>query len=50
MQAKRVEIRPADPNAEILIETDGELPGKLPAVYEIVPNALRLRVPAKQKL
>jgi YegS/Rv2252/BmrU family lipid kinase len=43
--AKRVEAAPADPSHEIHIETDGELPGKLPAVYEIVPLALRLRIP-----
>lgn len=44
-KAKRIEISPYDPNEEILIETDGELPGRLPAVYEIVPNALSVRVP-----
>lgn len=43
--ARRVHISAADPSEEILIETDGELPGKLPATYEIVPNALRVRVP-----
>jgi diacylglycerol kinase (ATP) len=41
----RIEVSPADGNAEIHIETDGELPGRLPAVYEIVPQALRVRVP-----
>jgi diacylglycerol kinase (ATP) len=45
MTAKRVEISPSDPSEEILIETDGELPGKLPATYEIIPNAVRVRVP-----
>lgn len=45
-RAKRVEVAPADPRAEIHLETDGELPGRLPAVYEIVPHALRVRVPA----
>jgi diacylglycerol kinase family enzyme len=43
--ARRIEISAADPSDEILIETDGELPGKLPAIYEIIPNALRVRVP-----
>ena len=43
--AKRIEVAPFDKNREILIETDGELPGKLPAVYEILPNALKIRVP-----
>jgi len=41
--AKRVEIR-AD-NADVHLEIDGELPGKLPAVYEIVPKALKIRIP-----
>ncbi len=45
--AKRIEISPFDKNQAIFIETDGELPGKLPAVYEIVPNALKIRVPKK---
>ena len=43
--ARRIEVSPADPSREILIETDGELPGKLPATYDIIPNALRVRVP-----
>lgn len=42
--ARRVEVSPAG-DEEIHIETDGELPGKLPAVFEIVPNALKVRVP-----
>ncbi len=43
--AKKIEVSPAGNDTEIHIETDGELPGKLPAVFEIVPNALRVRVP-----
>ena len=43
--AKRVEARPLNPDQEIHIEIDGELPGKLPAIYEVVPRALRVRVP-----
>jgi diacylglycerol kinase (ATP) len=43
-RAKRIEIKAAE-NSEIHLEIDGELPGKLPAVYEIVPKALRVRVP-----
>ncbi len=44
--AKRIEVSSAN-GEEIHIETDGELPGKLPAVYEIVPIALKVRVPKK---
>ncbi len=45
--ARRIEISSVDPSKEIFLETDGELPGKLPAVYEVVPAALRVRVPRK---
>jgi YegS/Rv2252/BmrU family lipid kinase len=45
MLASRIEVAPFDPSAEILLETDGEMPGKLPATYEIVPDAIRVRVP-----
>lgn len=43
--ARRIEVSASDPSQEIRIETDGELPGKLPATFEIVPAALRIRVP-----
>lgn len=43
--AKRVEARPLNPGQELHIEIDGELPGKLPATYEVVPAALRVRIP-----
>ena len=43
--AKKIEVSAVDPSTEILLETDGELPGKLPATYEIVQNAIRVRVP-----
>ena len=43
--AQKITVAAADPSHEILLETDGELPGKLPATYEIVPNALRVRIP-----
>lgn len=46
--AKRIEARPANADQEIHIEVDGELPGKLPAVYQVVPGALRVRVPVGQ--
>jgi YegS/Rv2252/BmrU family lipid kinase len=43
--AKRIEVSSATANQTIFIETDGELPGKLPAIYEIVPQVLKVRVP-----
>ena len=42
--ARKIEVSALN-NEEIHIEIDGELPGKLPALYEIVPNALKIRVP-----
>lgn len=47
--AKRIEVSAVDPEIEVRLETDGELPGRLPAVYEVVPSALRVRVPRKER-
>lgn len=44
-RVKRIEVSSINKGDEIHLETDGELPGKLPAVYEIVPNALTIRIP-----
>ncbi len=44
-QATRIEVSPSNDHQKIDIETDGELPGRLPATFEIVPNALRVRIP-----
>jgi len=41
--ATRIEVWGVDPLQEILLETDGEMPGKLPAIFEVVPNAIRVR-------
>ena len=43
--AKKIEVSPANSDTIINIETDGELPGKLPATFEILPKALKMRVP-----
>jgi len=45
-QAKKVIARPDKGEEEIFLELDGELPGKLPATFQIVPGALRVRCPA----
>lgn len=42
--ARKVAIKSADRAAEISLEVDGELPGKLPATFQIIPEALRVRV------
>jgi len=44
-RARRVEARAAD-TSDVRLEVDGELVGKLPAAFEILPAALRLRVPS----
>jgi diacylglycerol kinase family enzyme len=35
-----------EPAAPVPIEADGEQPGVTPATFEVVPAAIRLRVPA----
>ena len=44
-KAMRIVVSSAKEGEQIDIETDGELPGCLPATFEIIPNALRIRVP-----
>jgi diacylglycerol kinase (ATP) len=39
----RVTVEPVDPDAKIPVELDGETPGTLPATFEILPGALRVR-------
>ncbi len=43
--ARVVTARPARTNERVAIEIDGELPGYLPARFEILPRALRVRCP-----
>ena len=43
--AKRIEARPMNDGEEVHIEVDGELLGMLPAVYEVDPGVLQVRVP-----
>lgn len=42
-KAQRIIVNPVS-DKRIPFETDGELPGYLPATFEIVPNALKIRV------
>jgi len=42
-QVHRVRVTPADASAVIPVELDGETPGQLPATFEVLPRALRLR-------
>jgi len=41
--AKKVVVRAADNCSEVKLEVDGELPGRLPATFQIIPEALRVR-------
>ena len=41
--AAKVQARATLKTEEIAIEVDGELPGRLPATFQIVPSALRVR-------
>ena len=44
-KAKKVRVDlPEGSPAEVLVELDGEQPGKLPATFEVVPAGLRVRV------
>ena len=42
--ARKVNVRAADREREVALEIDGELPGRLPATFQIIPEALRVRV------
>ena len=42
--ARKVTVRAANRAVEVALEIDGELPGKLPATFQIIPEALRMRV------
>jgi YegS/Rv2252/BmrU family lipid kinase len=44
-QAVKLSVRAAATGEAIDIEVDGELPGQLPATFQIVPGALRVRTP-----
>ena len=43
--AKKVIARAASTDEEVTVEVDGELPGRLPATFQILPGALRVRCP-----
>lgn len=43
-RGRRIEARATRPSAEVLIDLDGEMPGKLPLTVEIAPNALSILV------
>jgi YegS/Rv2252/BmrU family lipid kinase len=44
LRGKKIRAEPVDENEAILLDVDGETPGMLPATFEIMPAALRLKV------
>jgi len=43
LRGRKITAEPVDPADEILIDVDGEAPGRLPATFEIVPRAILLK-------
>ena len=43
MRGRKVVASPTDEAGEVLLDVDGEAPGRLPATFEILPNAILLR-------
>jgi diacylglycerol kinase (ATP) len=43
--ATKIVARPTDSDQRIEIEVDGEIPGQLPATFQILPKALHVRCP-----
>jgi YegS/Rv2252/BmrU family lipid kinase len=43
VRCRKLRVAPADPTADIPVEVDGETPGRLPASFEILQGALRIR-------
>lgn len=42
-RARTVRVEPVDPEAKVLLDVDGETPGKLPATWTVLPGAIRYR-------
>ena len=43
LHAKKLHAEPVHPQEQVLLEVDGETPGRLPATFEIQPDALNIR-------
>jgi YegS/Rv2252/BmrU family lipid kinase len=43
--AAKVSARSVDKNGAVEVEVDGEIPGRLPATFQILPKVLRVRCP-----
>src|SRR6185503_2747512 len=45
-RARKIEATPVDGAAEVLLDVDGEAPGRLPATFELLQGALKVRAKA----
>ncbi len=43
-RVRRIEARPATPDEHVLLDVDGETPGRLPATFAVLPGALNLKI------
>jgi YegS/Rv2252/BmrU family lipid kinase len=44
-KARHVQAEPVDPNDKVLLDVDGEQPGSLPSTFEMLPGAIKIKVP-----
>ncbi len=44
-RARHVVAEPVDAADKVLLDVDGEQPGSLPSTFEMLPGAIRLKVP-----
>lgn len=43
LRGRKVSVEPVDTAEAVLVDIDGEAPGRAPATFELLPNALKLR-------
>ncbi|NLO33379.1 MAG: FAD-dependent oxidoreductase [Candidatus Hydrogenedentes bacterium] len=43
VRGRKITAEPVNPNDEMLLDVDGEAPGRLPATFEMIPRGLLLR-------
>ena len=43
LKGKKITAIPVEGEAPVLLDMDGEVPGKLPASFEILPGVLKIR-------
>jgi YegS/Rv2252/BmrU family lipid kinase len=42
-RARSITVEPCDPSERVLLDVDGEVPGRLPATFTVMPRAILLR-------